>query len=151
MTDWIILNREELRESSDPKSKSLTINIYASPYDIPEGVKSFMDDTKTYINIQFKYLNEEKTEPVTEDRLVSLEIGKQSRRLHKIIIDTREIVGGSCSIDIVSKIALAAIERMMNIRKSPITTNAISKDNYTIAKKIIETNENLLFANLQSS
>jgi hypothetical protein len=86
-TPWISLDPEEIDSTEQEARKGVHLEFSLSPYDIPEGVRGYYcDDAKRFI-IEFKYMTEE---PVMERKLsehVSVREGRNSGRLHDVLID----------------------------------------------------------------
>ena len=154
MNNWLLLDREQIRGEVDPESKGLKINIFTSPYDIPEAVRGYVDSTQKKYIIEFKYINEEELKTVKEDECISLGIGKKSGRIYNVTIDIQSLNLSKGEYQfktpqIIEK-AIDKLEADIDSRQSRKKENyiIIKKDKYEIAKKIIYKNNNKIFEGL---
>lgn len=86
MTNWIDLRREDLQERLEDESRRYGVNVYLSPYDIPEAVKCEYNHEDGIIVIGFRYIDSDEPTRVRTDvpnggRAV---VGKHSNRLYKL-------------------------------------------------------------------
>lgn len=86
----INLSQEEIQQEKSNKVGSAKISFFASPSDVPNQMRTLQDDSD--VIIEFKYLtSEESTKKVVEND-VTLEVGKSSGKIYKVIIS-------KCSIE----------------------------------------------------
>jgi hypothetical protein len=88
MADWVEVDWEKLNQPRSEKINGIEVTVYFSPYDMPEEVKGEYRDTDQRFAIQFRYLGGE--EPIDHrdaDKYVRLGIGRETKRLHEILVD----------------------------------------------------------------
>lgn len=127
MKDWLEVDTARFRQDrTEEIRQGVRIKMAVSPYDVPQGVRAYRDDRTGNFAIEFKYLVEDEPHVQTEheNQHVSVEIGKNSKRIYRIMLD---VIAMQC--DIVG-LAVEAIEEL------PREHNRLS-NSYDLTKQIV--------------
>lgn len=92
MAEWIQLDPEQLNKNTTEKIGGVEITVGLSPYDVPDRVRGYVDDHNHKFVIEFEYLDGEEEHSLdTYGENISLTVGKHSKRLYKIHVDTNRL------------------------------------------------------------
>jgi hypothetical protein len=97
VSDWISVSQEAINKPKSEEKNGIKIHFMISPFDIPVATRASLDNSKgepgIYI-LEFKYIStEEKTLHIPKGtRGVSLEVGKNSRKIYRIEMDLAKVV-----------------------------------------------------------
>ena len=137
-SEWIQLDTSQLNKPRREKAGNLEINVFASPYDVPEAVRGYYDEEERRFTIEFKYMGE--SEQLVSDAQhegVNLKIGRHSRRLYRIEIDTEALKAKTIELNVhVNK----AIEDLSKKQHSLHATT-----NYEMTKRVMSERGSQLF------
>ncbi|MDU9032399.1 hypothetical protein NHG95_04480 [Pseudomonas corrugata] len=89
--EWISVSQHELNEVESKEQRGIKLQFMLSPADLPTAWRGYhLNDTT--VAVEFKYLssNESKTIEQQGDG-VSIEVGKNSKRIYRIILDIIKI------------------------------------------------------------
>ena len=118
--------------------RGVKVNLYLSPYDIPDAVSGDYDKATKRFVIQFKYLGDEPKESQALDKNISLRVGKNSHRIYEIAVDV-----GALDVEVVALEVKSAIDKFeASYAKSQ------SKESYRMAREILTSRKNEIFAPL---
>ncbi len=140
MAEWIEVDQSALAEPRTETRNGASWRVSVSPLDIPEAVRADYDKAIKRLAIQFKYLTEDEPTVETIEQDISLFLGRNSHRLHRIEIQV-EGPGERAKWEEVAKAIGRSIERFMST--SRIKPNRLG--NYRAAEQIIETEQGKLF------
>jgi hypothetical protein len=130
MNKWLPIDPKEFREEIiEKKTNDLKINLFLSPYDIPEAVSGDFDESRRLFVIKFKYLTEETLESKKYDDCITLSIGKNSQRLYEILVNVNEFSVKKIGIGVFVK---QAIEKYESQDRSPVSRKGLN-----IARKVL--------------
>ena len=82
-SDWIRLDASQLNEAQKEEWGGIKLETFLSPYDVPEAVRSHLDDSKEWFVIEFRYITSEPTVEVGVGPVKFLR-GKRSGRIYQI-------------------------------------------------------------------
>lgn len=86
MSEWLRVNPAEFSKPEQRKIHGMNVEVFVSPYDMPEAVRGILEaDSKTF-TIEFRYIGgDEPLEQVIQDRVTTF-VGKHSERIYKIVL-----------------------------------------------------------------
>lgn len=129
---WTILDQEEWNQPQPESLQGVNIVAYVSPYDVPEAVRGYYDKDNQKFIIEFKYIGgREALKSATQDKHVTLWVGRDSRRLHRIDFKG-EPQEPKWTLQIVPEVD-EAIDELASEHQLPPRTG-----NYELAKRILE-------------
>ncbi|MBI1375489.1 MAG: hypothetical protein GC159_22475 [Phycisphaera sp.] len=141
ITPWI---KTRLREFRDAKTKEtiagVVVDVYVSPYDVPERMRGFFDDENKRFVLEFKYMADEPTERVKENDHVELCVGVKTGRIYSVEIDVGAVGAHAVAVSVgekkpSEKLEQAVIEAM---RRYVDEHPKVSKANYRAAARAFE-------------
>lgn len=135
MSEWLEINPTEFSKPEQVQIRGAKVDVFLSPYDMPEAVRGSYDkDAKKFL-IEFRYIGGD--EPLETDVLenATISIGKRSKRIYKIELGKIELtkekrVGLRL---ILPKKVDAVLENLEQDLGSPQRSG-----NYQVAKRIVE-------------
>ena len=146
MPKWIELEAQEyLRRGT--VDADVHIEIAVSPYDIPEAVRGYRDQSGGRFVIEFRYMTTEDEERKRENEFTFVRIGKRTGRLYAIEFD-------------LTAAGLQEIEGIyLRVRAPDIAGRSIElleqepgrehrRENYRVARDVIFNEQNEIFSNL---
>lgn len=134
MKDWLEVDTARFRQDrTEEIRQGVQVKMAVSPYDVPQGVRGYTDKTTSNFVIEFKYLVEDEPHVQTahENPHVRVEIGKNSKRIYRIMLD---VVALKCDL---VRLAVDAIEEL------PREHNRLS-NSYDLTKQIVLQNRDKL-------
>jgi len=88
MNKWLALDPIQLQRSQEEFLGGVTVEVYLSPYDIPEAIGRHDDQDKNKCIIEFRYIDkDESLTPRVHDNNITLVVGKRSGRIYRIEIE----------------------------------------------------------------
>jgi hypothetical protein len=93
-TDWLPAESATLEKASIESEREVggvRFKVTLSPYDIPQAVRSFLDDNGHVYIIELKYLTEEPTTEKIHNEFACIDVGQHSGRIYKIKVDMDSI------------------------------------------------------------
>ncbi len=87
---WMRVDTSKLNTKEVLQIKGVTVNLFVSPYDVPDMIGVRMDEDRKVFVIEFKYFFEEPTVARQLGQYVTAHIAKQSSRVHRIEIDVEK-------------------------------------------------------------
>lgn len=154
MADWLPVAMAEQEQAQKTIIRGVEVELFASPYDVPEAVRGRFDEVKNRFIIEFKYVGSEDTQVCTFDH-VAYTVGKVSGRLYGMEIDVRALKADGVGLylglhqkqgqELVASIrdqVTGAIDRLLE--RHPLK-NA-REDNYRMARSAVLEKQDQLFA-----
>jgi hypothetical protein len=131
MSDWLEIIPKEFSESEHVQIRGVSVEVFLSPFDMPEAVRGSYDkDAKKFL-IEFRYIGGD--EPLSSDSLegATISIGKHSKRIYKIELEQVDLTNEQkVGLRLIPKVD-AVLESLEHDRDS-----ARRAGNYKVAKKI---------------
>lgn len=145
MSEWININFEDIELIERKRKKKevktgIQLNLYISPYDIPDAVRGYYDKKNRKFVIEFSYIGKEKIKDKKLNDDISLGVGINSNRIYKIYIDINYLNDSKNSKPKTVKLNFiidklnSAID---NFSKS-IESKYSKLDNYNVVKGLLE-------------
>ena len=142
MTEWLQLDGKQLNPLQKREIRGVKIDVYLSPYDVPEAVRGFYDESVARFVIEFKYLGEESTR-LKRHKHLELRVGKNSGRLYRIDVDVESLKAEAVSLNMhIPELVSEAIDSL-----APAAPDR-GRDNYDLAKQVISERKEDLFREL---
>lgn len=142
MTEWLQLDGKRLNPLQEREIRGVKIDVYLSPYDVPEAVRGFYDESIPRFVIEFKYLGEESTR-LQRHKHLELRVGKNSGRLYRIDVDVQSLKAEAVSLNMhIPELLSKAIDSL-----APAASDQ-RQDNYDLAKRVISERKEDLFREL---
>ncbi|WP_339494927.1 hypothetical protein [Pseudomonas sp. RA_105y_Pfl2_P56] len=91
LEEWVLVSQHELNEVESQEQRGLKLQFMVAPADLPTAWR-ITHESSNIAEVEFKYLggNEPKsTEHVNSN--VTLEVGKNSKRIYKITLDMHKV------------------------------------------------------------
>jgi hypothetical protein len=136
VSEWIEVDQRKLAAPRREVVNGVEMQVFVSPYDVPQAIRGAYDDSKHRFAIELKYVGDD--EPLESrqphDNVVMF-VGKESGRLKRIEIDVDRLN--------VSAVALKIISAIDSFAKQSHTFRR--RTNYDAAKKAIEGQSRRLF------
>jgi hypothetical protein len=85
---WIPVDRTALNQPRQKKVDGVEVTVMASPYDVPDAYRSHYDAEKDRHILEFRYLTEEPKKRENHGQYITLLVGKNSRRIYGVEIDS---------------------------------------------------------------
>ena len=128
---WVRLSPElRMREQ-----RSDGVEVFVSPYDVPEAVRGRYDEKAKKFVIEFKYLDDERTSEEHQGEPVAIRVGKNSGRLLGIQIDVEAL--NSTDNAVLLGAVIAFIAKAMEAFQAKPKPDVSRLDNYQAAKEVI--------------
>jgi hypothetical protein len=143
MAEWLKLDPAEFSKAEHKSLHGVDVEVYLSPYDIPEAVRGSYNKENRRFLIEFKYIGgDEPLETETDNRSGAiLKIGRHSKRIYQIEIDmdsTKEKMIGL-------RLILPKVDRVLNkLAKDFSSTRHMG--NYEVAKEILAKRADKIFS-----
>ncbi|MEX5559711.1 hypothetical protein Q1J45_19280 [Pseudomonas rhodesiae] len=113
--EWISVSQHELNEVESKEQRGIKLQFMLSPADLPTAWRGYHLDSAT-VAVEFKYLSSNEAKVIQhQGDGVSIEVGKNSKRIYRIILDVMKI--SSSGAIMVSK-AAGALEHSQGLNKS---------------------------------
>ncbi|WP_339466777.1 hypothetical protein [Pseudomonas sp. EA_65y_Pfl2_P74] len=85
--EWISVSQHELNVIESKEQRGIKLQFMFSPADLPTAWRGYHIDSTTLV-VEFKYLSGSETKVIqNQDDGVSIEVGKNSKRIYRIILD----------------------------------------------------------------
>lgn len=113
--EWISVSQHDLNEVESKEQRGIKLQFMFSPADLPTAWRGYHMNSKTLV-VEFKYLSGNEAKVIqNQDDGVSIEVGKNSKRIYRIILDLMKFPASGAII--VSK-AADAVEHGQGLNKS---------------------------------
>jgi hypothetical protein len=124
--EWIAVDPARFAEYRKENLAGVDVTLAVSPYDVPDGMRAYYQDSLRRLVIEFRYLGLEPYRRVNKLPYVTLRIGKNSERLYGVEVD----VDGAGAQWVT--LTVGAIEEQVKARKAHG-----APFNYDIAKQLV--------------
>jgi hypothetical protein len=154
MSEWIEVDLTEHEKAQKTLIRGVEVELYASPYDVPEAIRAHFDETKNRFIIEFKYVGSETTLVYVFDH-VGYTVGKNSGRLYGMEIDVRALKADGVGVYVGlhqkqgQELAASLRDQVTGaidylLERHPL--KKVPEDNYKLAKSAVLLKQNELFA-----
>lgn len=145
MSTWTEIDLSTDRFEHVANVNGIRVKKLVSPYDVPEAIRGFVDQTTHRFIIEFRYLGEERWEPVSHDPIFTIRQGVNSKRLYGLEIDLHQLPhkGRGPYGEILDDV-LEAIKRLA----ASLSADEPRYVNYELATDAIVSKQDPLFTNL---
>lgn len=96
ISEWITVSQEEINKPLSENKNGIKIHFMISPFDVPVATRAGVEPSENGPGIyflEFKYISEEKNSQIINgDSGIQFEVGKNSRKIHKIMIDLHKFI-----------------------------------------------------------
>ena len=86
MKNWVKTDVTKISESNSGDKRKKTLHFMMSPYDVPEAIRAYEDNSEQVFVIEFKYIPINEKRLIEENSGVRFEIGKNTQRIYKIFL-----------------------------------------------------------------
>jgi|GEM_PF-6764031 len=124
--EWTAVDPARFAEFKRENLAGVDVTLAVSPYDVPDGIRAYYQDSLRRLVIEFRYLGLEPYRRVRNADYVALRIGKNSERLYGVEVD---VIGAGAQW---VSLTLRAIEKQVQTRKA-----CGPNFNYDIAKRLL--------------
>jgi len=144
MSDWLSIDPGKFSEPEKKTIRGVEINVYPSPYDIPDAIRGYYDNDKEKFIIEFRYIGErhEKLRSDTEDDHLILKAGKKTGRIYELELDMNALNANAVNLQMqIPEKTIDAIDRAAKTlsRESKKSGNP---RNYLLSSKIVDHRKN---------
>jgi len=109
----INLSQKDIQQEKSNKIGSAKISFFASPSDVPNQMRTIQNNED--IIIEFKYLTSEESTKKVDKNDVTLEVGKSSGKIYKVIISKSSIEEDTpLKLEIAFETAESSVENLQN-------------------------------------
>lgn len=115
--NWSDVAVDEINKPETKNQQGVKIQFMLSPTDIPTAYRAYNKDGMLYV--EFKYLGTHESTRVLQERDgLSLDVGKNSRRIYKITVDPRSLLKTGEDVEIEIKFAISAENALKAMKKA---------------------------------
>ncbi len=154
MSDWIPVDLGAEERAQKAFIRGVEVELFASPYDVPEAIRGHFDEAKNRLIIELRYVGSEPTKVCVYNH-VSYTIGESSNRLYGLEIDVHALKVDGIGLSLAPLQQRKGQELSTTIRDQ--VTGAIDfllerqpldiiHENYKLAKDAILAKQDQLFA-----
>lgn len=127
MSNWMNINAGDFAELTTGNINGVKVTLAPSPYEIPEKVRGYLIEEDNKFVIELAYIYSERSHYQDAGNGLSLEIGDNSKRIHKIFIDLNHMP--------VSKVNISCVLRNLAVGKAAAPKLNSSRVAVKIAEK----------------
>ena len=127
---------------------SIEAGVLISPYDIPNGVRGGYDDDLNRFVVEFRYMVNEEYRSIDADNGTWIRLGKHSSRIVGVEVDVDRL-GFAVAVEDRNVAAYAAIDRAMQNVEEIENAKARRRENYVVARRVLEDKQGAIFGNVQ--
>jgi hypothetical protein len=133
MSQWLTVDRKRINAPLDDSQVGVDFQLFVSPYDIPVAIKGGYDESihRFVIELQYDSAPEQLAEPEVAEH-VQFYSGRDSGRLHRIVVNVDEIGAASVQLQIIVNQIEHAINQLRTQR-----SRFPSRRNYVAAQRAI--------------
>jgi len=146
MKDWVILDQARLNQRREKEIRGVRINVFLSPYDIPQAIRGQYDQQIGQFLIEFKYMEDEPIVRDQKDLALVLRIGKNSGRLFGIEVDVDKLKASHVNLAMYLQ---NMVSQALHKRLEQLPSGSSTHRNYDLASDIIKERQADLFGELQ--
>ncbi|WP_369977466.1 hypothetical protein [Xanthomonas bundabergensis] len=145
VADWIEVDESKYNQikqaHSGLDSRSVTIEMSMSPYDVPLQVRGDYDEYAKKFVIDFKYIDAEDSKPIAVDDHMIAFVGLRSGRIYSLLIDLDALGADMVKVKIIEDKVHSNADRALTRMADPAgfrgSKARSNTKNYTVAQKII--------------
>lgn len=133
MSEWLEINPAEFSKSEQVVIHGANVELFLSPYDLPEAVRGSYDGNEKKFSMEFRYIGGD--EPLDTDvrGTTTISVGRRSKRLYKIELAVDLTKGKSVGL----RLMLPTIDEVLD-KLAQDFPDARRSGNYKVAKTILE-------------
>lgn len=140
ISEWITVSQEEINKPTSENKNGIKIHFMISPFDVPVATRAGVEPSDTGPGVyflEFKYISEEKnSRTVNTDHGIQLEVGKNSRKIHKILIDLAKYTNGVSDAELNVAVSFKIDESLRDLESSG--SSLVNTNNADAIRKIIK-------------
>jgi hypothetical protein len=144
MSDWITIDPDEINKEITKVIQGVSVKVSFSPYDVPRRFRGYKDPDSEFFIIEFEYLMDEETQHhmISPQCPVELEVGENSQRIYKIILDTKKLGSGEVQLNTepAAREVVSAIEQFKRSLPDKL------RERYKMPENIVFNKRNELFS-----
>lgn len=93
MSEWITVDVNDVNKEVTKNLNGVEVRMRFSPYDVPRRFRGYRETNSNFYVVEFEYLTPEdtRTEIPCPSSPVQLEIGKNSQRIYKVVLDMNKV------------------------------------------------------------
>jgi len=136
---WIRVHERVAGKAEQPTRENIrgvSVAVQISPYDQPQAFRGFYIPERGVFRIEFKYLDEELGELQPADKMVSLELGKYSRKLLAIEVAVDQHNVKVVELQLVNNVLQLADETVKDLQTRASRPNA--RLNYRAVDEVLQ-------------
>lgn len=136
--DWIPLDPADIApgRSETTAGASVRVTVFPSPYDVPGAVRGYFSVELDRFVIEFRYLFDDEIQRFKQSELITLRIGKRTKRVYGLEIDSQLVGAGNVRLELIAK-AIEQTSKQAQARDRTV--------NYSIARDVLEKRKQDLF------
>jgi len=143
MNDWIPIDLDKVSTEPIRVPDDVHIELYLSPFAIPEAVRGRFDKKQGKFFIEFRYSSNEPTLRERQNDDIALHVGKRSGRLYGIEVNVEHAQAKSVTLTTyIPKKISETIKRLANDRPD------YRGDNFRVTNEVVDDRRDLLFRDL---
>ena len=136
---WIELEPSDLAPQRKTSHNAVEVVVGLSPFDLPDCVRSFYDQSCDRFVIEFRYLNDEPLVPERADDYVTFFFGRNSDRLYKIEVDVKSLGAEQVDLKVLVPDEIAdAFRKLERSKRFRDTLKRRRFRNHKIAAQVLE-------------
>jgi len=141
---WIQIEYTRSRKNDTKDLRAITVGLNVAPHQIPKAVRGYFDNQAHRVVIELRYADDEDFRLERQDDRVCLRLGRHSRRLLGLELNTINMDTSKVQLKI------HAVERIEEAVQKLILQEPTSKEreNYSYAMKAIESGRSRLSSEL---
>ena len=127
-SEWVAVRASEIDPPDKEIDNGIEVNIFLSPFDLPRAIRGSYHKSLDRFIIEFRYVDEEDFAITNEKENIAFRVGKKSRRLLGLQINTKALGVQRIELNVLTE----AINRL--IEKD---TEQEHRDNYVAAREAL--------------
>lgn len=145
MAKWIQMPAHDFVKFTDKEVSGVRLNVMLSPFDVPRRIRGDYNITINRFVIDFEYLEHEKTELQKLDENVSLDVGQNSGRIRRILIDVKRLNATSVGLGII----IQAVDKALDELSSELGNER--GEHYDLIKQVVASKRKQLFSDYRAA
>ncbi len=145
---WLKVQSDRYDEPAEV-GLDVAVDIFISPYDIPDGVRGGYDqETKRFV-VEFRYMVDEPYQKPETDGPVQVRLGKYSRRLVGLEIDVDGLRASTVTVRAEAPRQPATpFQAVETAIQAMDPERATRRENYSVTRKVLADKQEELFGSL---
>lgn len=144
ISEWITVSQEEINKPTSENKNGIKIHFMISPFDVPVATRAGVEPAEigpgTYF-LEFKYISEEKNSRIVNgEQGIQFEVGKNSRKIHKILIDLSKFTDGMSHAELNVAVSFQIDSSLKDLEIS--SSSLVNSNNADAIRKIIKGSKN---------